>query len=278
MDDKPHSAKDVSVADPVSTSTSTSSTPTTATTVDLYARRSCPRCGRRMSSLQFDKHSLCVVWRDMKCSLASRCKECKSWSKEFMLGYVKHQRSLVTKGKRIPPSPSPSPPVMVVTTTSLDPSPSELFSEDRLRQLMHSMLKDLMPASVGTNPSSTAPPAVPDSATKCTEATGGLQSVMPFEVPRMESPGVVLPTTQADLPPPPFPLSVYVSCVASSGFSVLEGPIYSTVGITFAVSRGTDQLRVVDVAPSTVASVASALSPGSLLFPFPDNGFASLSA
>ena len=201
MDDKPHSAKDVSVADPVSASTS--STPTTAATVDLYARHSCPRRGRRMSSLQFDKHTFSVVCRDMKCSLASRCKECKAWSKEFMLGYVKDQRSLVTKGKRVTPSLSPSPPVTVVTTTSLDTSPSELFSEDRLRQLMHSMFKDLLPASVGTNPSSTAPPAVPDSATKCTEATGGLQSVTPFEAQSMESHGVVLPTTQVDLTPPP---------------------------------------------------------------------------
>ena len=31
---------------------------------------------------------------------------------------------------------------------------------------------------------------VPDSATKYTEATGGLQSDMPFEAPMMESPGV----------------------------------------------------------------------------------------
>ena len=51
MDDKPHSAKDVSVADLVSASTS--STLTTAATVDLYACRSCPRRGRRMSSLLF---------------------------------------------------------------------------------------------------------------------------------------------------------------------------------------------------------------------------------
>ena len=275
MDDKHHSAKDVPVATNVGASTS--STPTTATAVDLYARRSCPRCGRRMSSLQFDKHTFCVICRDMKCSLATSCKECKAWSKEFMLGYVKHQRSLVTKGKRITPFPSPPPPVTVVATTSLDTSPSELFSEDRLRQLMHSMFKDLMPASIGTNPSSTAPPAVPDSVTKCKEATGGLKSVTPFEAPTMESPGVVLPMTQVDLPPP-HTVSVCVSYVDSSGFSNLGGPLNSCVGLTISVSRGMDQLRVVNVAPSTVATVASALSPGSLLFPFSDSGFASLSA
>ena len=193
-----------------------------------------------------------------------------------MLGYVRHQRSLVPKGKRIPPSPSPSPPVTVVVTTSPDTSPTELFSEERLRQLMQSMFRDLMPASICTNPSSTAPPAVPDSATKYTEATGGLQSVTPFEAPMMESPGVVLPTTQVDLPPPPPPhhtVSVSVPFVDSSGLSNLGGHIISCVGLPINVSRGTGQLRV-----ANVASVASVFSPGSLLFPFSDSGFASLSA
>ena len=69
-----------------------------------------------------------------------------------------------------------------------------------------------------------------------------------------------------------------MSYVDSSGFSNLGGPINSGVGLTISVSRGTDQLRVVNVASSNVAAVASALSPGSLLFPFLDSGFASLSA
>ena len=68
-------------------------------------------------------------------------------------------------------------------------------------------------------------------------------------------------------------MSVCVSYVASSGFSDLGGPIHSGVGITISVASGTDELCVV-----TVATVASALSPGSLLFPFSDSGFASLSA
>ena len=37
---------------------------------------------------------------------------------------------------------------------------------------------------LGTHHISTAPPAVPDSATKYTEATGGLRLVTPFEAPR----------------------------------------------------------------------------------------------
>ena len=45
-----------------------------------------------------------------------------------------------------------------------------------------------------------------------------------------------------------------------------------------SVSHGTDHLLVVNVAPSAVVFVALALSPGSLLFPFSDSGFASFSA
>ena len=69
-------------------------------------------------------------------------------------------------------------------------------------------------------------------------------------------------------------MSVCVSYVDSSGFSNLGGPLNSGVGLTISVSCGTDQLRVVNVA----ATVASALSPGSLLFPFSYSGFSSLSA
>ena len=47
---------------------------------------------------------------------------------------------------------------------------------------------------------------MPDSATKYTEATGGLQSDTPFEAPMMESPGV----GQVDISSPPL-LSVSVS-------------------------------------------------------------------
>ena len=69
-----------------------------------------------------------------------------------------------------------------------------------------------------------------------------------------------------------------VPYVDSSGLSSLGGPIISCVGLPINVSRGTGQLRVVNVSSANVASVASVFSPGSLLFPFSDSGFASLSA
>ena len=230
-----------------------------------------------MSSLQFDNHSLCVVCRDVKCSLDTRCKECKSWSKNFMLEYVKHQRSLVSKGKQPATTSSPSPPVTAVTTAPIVTLPSLPVSEDRFRQLMHSMLQDMLQSgSLGTNQPSTAPPAVPDSAPLSTGATGGLRSVTSVEVPSAESPGVVLPTSHED-PPPPC-TNVSVSYVARSRVSNVGGFLSSGLGLAVSVSRGSDHLQVVDVAPSAVVSVASALSPGSLLFPFSDSGFASLSA
>ena len=58
-----------------------------------------------------------------------------------MLGYVKHQLSLVSKGKKPATTSSPSPPVTAVTTTPIVSLPSLSFSEDRIRQLMHSMFK-----------------------------------------------------------------------------------------------------------------------------------------
>ena len=69
-----------------------------------------------------------------------------------------------------------------------------------------------------------------------------------------------------------------VPFVDSSGLSNLGGPIISCVGLPINVSRGTDQLRVVNISSANVATVALVFSPGSLLFPFSDSGFASLSA
>ena len=60
MDKDTNSAKDV----PVTATSVTSSPSTTSAATDVSARRSYPRCGRRMSRLQFDKHTLCVVCRD----------------------------------------------------------------------------------------------------------------------------------------------------------------------------------------------------------------------
>ena len=98
-----------------STVPSSPSTPSTSAATDVSAHRTCPRCTRRMSILKYDKHSLCVACRDVHCSVEVRCSECRTWLTDFMLDYVKHKRSLVSKGKKSSSS-SPSMPVTAVTT------------------------------------------------------------------------------------------------------------------------------------------------------------------
>ena len=63
------------------------------------------------------------------------------------------------------------------------------------------------------------------------------------------------------------------SGVVSLGDSLVTGH-----GHSLSSTHGMDQLLVVGVAPLANVTVASALSPGSLLFPFSDSGFASLSS
>ena len=64
-----------------------------------------------MSSLTHDQHTFCVSCRDVDCSVAVRCDECREWSTETMDDYVryKHKRTLVSKSREpkvTPPSAS----------------------------------------------------------------------------------------------------------------------------------------------------------------------------
>ena len=94
------------------------------------------------------------------------------------------------------------------------------------------------PGILGTNLPSTAPPAVPDSAPLSKRAAGGLGSVTPFEVPTTESPGVVLPTSQEDLPAPP---NVFVPNLARSGVVSLGGSLVTGHDHSLSSTRSMDQ-------------------------------------
>ena len=107
VDSRPPSSSSASASKP-STSSATSPPAT-----DSAARRSCSKCSRRMSSYANDKHSLCLHCRDVLCSVDIRCKECKDWSTESMLEYLKHRKSLVSKGRKR---------LSVATPTSAPPS------------------------------------------------------------------------------------------------------------------------------------------------------------
>ena len=71
-----------------------------------------------------------------------RCSECQSWSKDFMLGYLKHKKSLVSKGKKS----SSSSVLMAVVTTAPVVSPPTLpvGTDDQLRSYVHSLLAEFL--------------------------------------------------------------------------------------------------------------------------------------
>ena len=78
-----------------SSPSTTAPTTSSSATVDVITRRSCTRCSRRMSSLQFDKHTLCLSCREVTCSMDLRCVECMAWSTVEMADYLRHRKSLV---------------------------------------------------------------------------------------------------------------------------------------------------------------------------------------
>ena len=49
-----------------------------------------------MSSIDCDKHLLCIRCRGYQCSVNLRCEECVNWSKEEMLVHEKILKSLTS--------------------------------------------------------------------------------------------------------------------------------------------------------------------------------------
>ena len=58
---------------------------------------SCARYYSRMSSIDCDKHLLCIRCRGYQCSVNLRCEECENWSKEEMLVHEKIHKLLASK-------------------------------------------------------------------------------------------------------------------------------------------------------------------------------------
>ena len=63
------------------------------------ARRSCPQYATRMSSLIYDKHSVCSSYRKSDCSYDIKCVECILWPDEDFAKYIKHKKSLDYKSR-----------------------------------------------------------------------------------------------------------------------------------------------------------------------------------
>ena len=54
-------------------------------------------CGKRMSTLTYDFHSICVNCCGIDSDIDHRCDECADIADDIMTNYVKHKRSLKSK-------------------------------------------------------------------------------------------------------------------------------------------------------------------------------------
>ena len=250
-----------------------------------------------MSSLQYDKHTLCLSCREVTCSMDLRCVECTAWSSDEMADYLRHRKFLVSKGKKklsvttafssspsVPPSATPS-----VASASPAPTLSSIADDDKIKSYVQSVLANLLSqqssqASLGINPFFPAPLEVPDITPLGSTWGRGSESL---KRGRFASPsGVVPPVTEEDVMPP---INVSMPCsVASWGVDRVPGSPYPSLGDFTPVSGTSDQLRsrgvsgfiqhVVSADVHDMPKSVASFDPTSLLFPFSDSGVSSLSS
>ena len=96
---------------PVTTAQLDSSAASSASSQESSSHRSCSVCKKRISNIKYDRHTVCIMCRTVRCDNNQRCSECASWKDKEMASYIKHRKTLQSKGRKkevIPP----------VTTTS----------------------------------------------------------------------------------------------------------------------------------------------------------------
>ena len=67
------------------------STTASSAALDVSALRSCLHYTKRMSSVKYDKHTICLACRNVTCSVEVRCSECSDWTLDVMQEYLKHR-------------------------------------------------------------------------------------------------------------------------------------------------------------------------------------------
>ena len=239
-----------------------------------------------MSSLQFDKHTLCLSCRDVTRSVDLRCVECMAWSTFEMADYLRHRKSLVSKGRKpksvTTASSSPSvPPSATPVTGVASPTPclSSIADDEKLKSYVQSALTNLLSqpgsqVSLGINPFISAPAEVPNITPPGSTGGNGSESVQRgrFAAPS----GMVPPAPEEDVMPP-FNVSLPYS-VASGVVGRVPGSPSPSLGDFTHVSGASAQLRsrgvsvfthhVVSADVHDVPKSVSSLDPTSLLFPF----------
>ena len=168
---------------PSSTSASTSLSTVSSLAVDVAAHHSCKRCSRKMISYKYDKHALCLHCRDVLCSVDVRCSECSNWFTELMQDYLKHQKSLVSKGKKktVVTTPSSSSPLVTpsaspsINAVASRPSLPSVSDDGKIKEYVHSFLASFLSqqGSLGINPFLSAPTEVPNQSPPMRGSPGG---------------------------------------------------------------------------------------------------------
>ena len=166
-----------------SPSPTTSATPSTSSpAVDVSAHRSCLCCAKQMSSIKYDKHTFCLQCRNVPCSVEVRCSECSDWSLDVMQDYLRHRKSLVSKGRNkaatavSTASASSTPEVSTVSSVVNQPALPSVSDDEKIKDYVRSFLSQFLTQSgiLGTNPSVSAPSVVPPhSSPPSRGATGG---------------------------------------------------------------------------------------------------------
>ena len=259
----------------------------------------CRECSsRRMSSYKYDKHTLCLHCRDVLYSVDLRCRECSSWSTDMMQDYLKHRKSLVSKGKEkssvaTPTSSAPSvPPSATPTSVSVappTPTLTSVASDECIKEYVHSVLASFLsqPATqlnLGSNPFISPTMAeVPNVSHRGSAGGSDAESLLRG---RQVAPSGMVPWPQEEDGISSPIMSVFVD---SGRFVSVSGPHIPSVGqLSALLSWDNDQSRVhgassygidnVSVNVSDVAflpSASTSFDPSSLLFPSSDLGFAS---
>ena len=229
--------------------------------------------------------------------------ECSSWSTELMQDYLKHCKSLVTKGKKkssvamptssypsVPPSATPPSTSVSVSVAPPTPTLTSIASDQSIKEYVHSVLASFLsrPASqfsLGSNPFVSAPMAeVPNVTHRGSTGESDAESLLRDR--QVASSGMVPRPQEEDVISSPI-LSV---SVASGRFDSVSGPHIPLLGqVSAPVPWDNDQSRVrgatgfgmgsVSVHVSDVAfhpSASTSFDPSFLLFPSSDSGFASL--
>ena len=125
----------------VTTTLQTTSSSASTSSSEAGSHRNCSVCKKRISNYKFDKHTVCISCRAIKCDLDHRCDECKDWKKEEMESYLKHRKSLETKSKKKDHSPA-------LTTPSTSKQPVELdflkAIEDKISKKVETLFDSLL--------------------------------------------------------------------------------------------------------------------------------------